>query len=501
MAQDGRNAEADASPGAGAWWLAAAAGLVGVLFGGAAVFLGLARTTLEPRPLPAPPPPQAPPSDPTPPAPAPQASLATLPTPDAPSLAQTVAATRDAVVNLSAGERLGAGVLVDSSGTILTNYHVIADALRPRPVGAIAQGAGRPTATARFQDGRELPALVLVADAEEDLAILRLVSPREDERFGAVTLGTSADLEVGLEVFAVGNPFGLNHTVTRGIVSALDRTGVLPNPDLPVIQLDASINVGNSGGPLFDREGQLVGLVAARSERAQGIAFAVPVDHLRGFLRAVADPHAARSGSIGVTLVGGDLPAEVTGLGYAAGLRVSAVEPGSPAQTAGLREDDVLVELRGTRLDGLAFASDDQALAQHVQRTVRSLFAGEALPMTVVRDGVEEALEVEIGAATPARQALIDAEELLGVRLAKSEGPPELTGFVPSSPLATYSRALAGSTVVRVMGRDVTSMQSLGEELSRLRALVRQRGRTMEVLISLREPVAGRLVELYVVAG
>ena len=101
--------------------------------------------------------------------------------------------------------------------------------------------------------------------------------------------------EVGQEVFAIGNPFGLTHTLSRGIVSAVDRTDVLPNRTVPVIQLDAAINIGNSGGPLFDLAGDLVGIVTAHllgdnpRSRAEGIAFALPMDHVRAFLRAVTE--------------------------------------------------------------------------------------------------------------------------------------------------------------------------------------------------------------------
>ena len=281
-------------------WLAAGTGLVGVSLGAAAVLLGLQTGTRELRerevdrsgavqecvaPV----------------AEAEPAALA--PRPEA--LVEAVAATRDAVVNVTTGRTLGAGVIVDPQGIVVTNYHVIADALAV-PSGLRADASRSPTVTARFENGRELPATVLVADREEDLAILRLRAPDPTEEFAAVSLGRSSALAVGQEVFAVGNPLGLNHSVSRGIVAALDRTEVLRERKLPLVQLDASINVGNSGGPLFALDGSLVGIVTMKRRDAQGIAFAVPVDHVRGFLRAVSDPEAPRrSGAIGLEVRAG----------------------------------------------------------------------------------------------------------------------------------------------------------------------------------------------------
>src|SRR5690606_36829024 len=172
---------------------------------------------------------------------------------------------------------------------------------------------------------------VLVADSEEDLAILRLQPQSPDERFAAVTLGRSDALVVGQEVFAIGNPYGLNDSVSRGIVAGLDRTEVLEGRKLPLVQLDASINVGNSGGPLFALDGTLVGIVTLRRKDALGIAFAVPVDHVRGFLRAVSDPEAPRrSGAIGVEVRA--QPVEDPGeaeRGYEAWLEITRVLPDS----------------------------------------------------------------------------------------------------------------------------------------------------------------------------
>lgn len=413
-------------------------------------------------------------------------------------LAKAVAVTRDAVVNLGAGGTLGAGVIVDDSGVVLTNYHVIADALRaPGPTLRLeAPRPERPTVSATFENGREVPAIVLVADAEEDLAILRLTPQDEDERFSAVTLGKSSELSVGQEVFSIGNPFGLAHTVSRGIVSALDRTGILQNP---VVQLDAAINVGNSGGPLFSLDGKLVGLVTARRQQAHGIAFAVPVDHIRGFLRAVQDPHARRSGTIGIEMDTRDeLPASARALGYSAGLLLTAVEDDSPGSRAGLKKGDAIVEVRGKRLDALPQSGDAQALAAHLAATVRSMFAGEELALTVVRDGRLERASVEIGSATAQRQAHIDAEELLGLQLDREASAPVVQAVLRGSPFASLDGALEGARIVRMLDQDIDTVEQLGEVLGQVRSIVRTGQRAVSVLIAFRDASGRPLQELHV---
>jgi S1-C subfamily serine protease len=461
-------------------WLAAGTGLVGVSLGAAAVLMGLRAGSREDREVEKP------------------AEIAQkaceAPTPDAAPpaavahgwLVPAVAATRNAVVNVATSRTLGAGVIVDPRGIVVTNFHVIADALALPSGGRGSPDASKsPTVTARFENGRELPAAVLVADRDEDLAILRL-GGGPDERFTAARLGRSAELAVGQEVFAIGNPLGLNHSVSRGIVAGLDRTEVLRGRKLPLVQLDASINVGNSGGPLFALDGSLVGIVTMRRQDARGIAFAVPVDHVRGFLHAVSEPDAPRrSGAIGLTIE----PRRATEpagrrLGHGAWLEITDVTADGPAARAGLRVGDAVVEVRDKRLDGLPDAGE-AALSLHLQATVRSLFPGERLPLTVVREGEALRVEVEVGAAPSDRQAAIDAEELFGLRL-RPDGPV-IVGVLPGSPFASRSGSLQGAEIVRVVDRSIASLDDLGTELGRLRELLRQGHGPLQVLVGLRE--------------
>ncbi len=469
-------------------WVAVGAALGGVALGAAAILVGRP----QPRPTPPQPAPQIAQSTPD---PAPAAEPGPAPS----RLVQAVARTRDSVVNLTTdGGSLGAGVVVDPKGLVLTNAHVIADVL----VDAGVQTDDRtsrsiPGVRATFADGREIPAVVLFSDPDEDLAVLRLQAPGQE--FAAATLGRSSELALGEEVFAIGNPFGLGHTVSRGIISALDRVGVLPNRDLAVLQLDAAINVGDSGGPLFDLDGELVGIVTARVGdqplgRAEGIAFALPIDHIRAFLRAATGEAIARNGIVG--LQGNPyapLPPQVRALGYSHGLLVEGVYRGYPADRAGIQRGDVIVALRGKRLDALAGTDRPTAIMQHIQRSVRALFPGETLPVTVVRGDRVLDLQIEVAAATPQDQARIDAEELLGVMLAASPGTeagdaPIIGGFLPHA-FARRLRArrrLLGARIVEFMGRPIATVEDLGVALAEVRDLGRRSGGVLRIVVGVR---------------
>lgn len=465
------------------------ASLVGVVLGATAVYLGLRDATPPPGPAPlaAVEVPASLASD-RDAAPVQERDGATLG-----SLVAAVDATRDSVVNLETPRGLGAGVIVDPSGIVLTNYHVIADALAPTPAlfGADEQTAAR--LIARFANERRIEAEVVIADPQEDLAVLRLVQPvlspdAEPERFAPARLGKSEALSVGQEVFAVGNPFGLPHTVSSGIVSALDRTEVLDNSAATLIQLDASINLGNSGGPLFNLDGELVGIVTARSRQAQGIAFALPIDHVSGFLRAMADPTATRAGMIGVKLsLDTPLSNGARSLGYRAGLVIDEVVKNKTGEASGLERNDVIVALRGKRLDGLVDADTPEVLAEHLQTTVRALFPGETLDMTIVRGSEVSEFSVEVGSASAQEQVLIDTEDVLGLRLDPTAKTPTIASITAASPLRRYEQILKGAALVRVMGRPISDLDGLGATLDELRRHAASRGLKPRVRLGFRD--------------
>ncbi len=462
-------------------WIAAGAATTGVLIGGVAVYLGSQSALKDAATVPV---------DPIGPAvstPEPRPEVVAAPAP--PSLADAVATTWDCVVNLESSRGLGAGVIVDPTGIVLTNYHVIAEALRPPPSIFGTMLGERPVLSARFANDRRVGASVLVTDPDEDLAVLRLVPEEPGTTFEVARIGRSADLRVGQEVFAVGNPFGLRNTVSSGIVSAVDRTGVLDNEQRAMIQLDASVNVGNSGGPLFNLRGELVGIVTARRTEAEGIAFALPMDHVRGFLDAVQDPTGARSGVIGVTLASGTtLPESAVELGYRAGLVIDEAYEGGPAAVAGLRTGDVVVALRGKRLDGLPEYGSTPLLVAHLQKTVRGMFRGEILPVTVARGDAVLELNIEVATASPKDQAAIDAEELLGLSLDRGAETPTILEVRPGTPLARYSPMLERSTIESVMGTRVETLEALSERLTEVRRLRRTLGVAPRVRLGFRSP-------------
>jgi serine protease DegQ len=227
---------------------------------------------------------------------------------------------------------LGSGVIVSTSGYILTNHHVVeaADEIE------IA-----------LADGKKLLAKVVGNDPETDIAVLRVTS----ENLPAISFGTSETLSVGDVVLAIGNPFGVGQTVTSGIVSALGRTGLGINTFENFIQTDAAINPGNSGGALIDAAGNLVGIntaIFSRSGGSMGIGFAIPVSTAKMVLEQIVRNGSVTRGWIGVEVQEITPPqAESFKLGTTRGALIAGVLRGGPADKAGVKPGDVLVEVQG----------------------------------------------------------------------------------------------------------------------------------------------------------
>src|SRR3954468_18637228 len=227
---------------------------------------------------------------------------------------------------------LGSGVIVSTSGYVLTNHHVVeaADEIE-----------------VALADGKKLLAKVVGNDPETDLAVLRLNA----ENLPAVTFGSSDALRVGDVVLAIGNPFGVGQTVTSGIVSALGRTGLGINTFENFIQTDAAINPGNSGGALIDASGNLIGIntaIFSRSGGSMGIGFAIPVSTARMVLEQIVKNGSVTRGWIGVEVQEITPPiAESFRLQTSRGALIAGVLRGGPADKAGVKPGDVLVEVEG----------------------------------------------------------------------------------------------------------------------------------------------------------
>jgi serine protease Do len=280
---------------------------------------------------------------------------------------------------------VGSGFIVDAGGLVLTNAHV---------------AFGRQSLRVTLDDGTVVPGRVLGADPIFDIAVVQI--PKLDKgTLPTVPIGDSDKIRVGEDVIAIGNPMGLDQTVTRGIVSGMNR--ILPGTSMlftePMIQTDTPINPGNSGGPLFNRCGEVIGITTSMVEEAQNIGFAIPINLVKAVL-----PSLIKSGRVirpwlgfDGTLISAELK-KLLNLPLADGLLVEAVEPGSPAESAGMRGGhlevtvgmtsillggDIVTSINGTRMD------DPQKLAP----TLRALTVGEKVKLTVYREG--EVREVE----------------------------------------------------------------------------------------------------------
>jgi serine protease Do len=227
---------------------------------------------------------------------------------------------------------LGTGFIIDASGYVVTNEHVVREADEVR---------------VRLADEREFRADVVGRDPKLDLALLKLDGAAN---LPVARLGSSEQLRVGEHVLAVGNPFGLGHTVTLGIVSAKARSiGAGPYDDF--IQTDASINPGNSGGPLFNWRGEVVGINTAIRAGANGIGFATPVDALKDILPQLREKGYVERGKLGILFQPLTPPlAKALAIETARGALVSEVEPGGAAARAGIKGGDVIVAVNGTQI-------------------------------------------------------------------------------------------------------------------------------------------------------
>ncbi len=279
-------------------------------------------------------------------------------------------------------QSLGSGFIISSDGYLLTNHHVVADAEK---------------VTVRLSDRRELEAQVVGSDERSDIAVLKI----DAVDLPVVKLGKSSELEVGEWVLAIGSPFGFDHSVTAGIVSAKQRA--LANETyVPFIQTDVAINPGNSGGPLFNLAGEVVGInsqIYTRSGGFMGLSFAIPIDVAMEVANQIKDKGFVTRGWLGVIIqeVNRDL-AESFGLEKPSGALVAKVLPDSPAQKAGLEEGDIILSFDGREV---VHSAD---LPHYVGRVK----PGYTASLNIVRGGKKQAIQVEIG-ALPDQQQLAKA--------------------------------------------------------------------------------------------
>jgi serine protease DegQ len=264
---------------------------------------------------------------------------------------------------------LGSGVVIDANGDVLTNNHVV-------------EGANQ--LAVALPDGTLRPANLVGVDPDSDLALLKV----DAAGLQPIAIGDVKTLAVGDVVLALGNPLGVGQTVTQGIVSALGRKGIGINPIENFIQTDASINPGNSGGALIDVEGNLVGInsaILSRGGGSEGIGFAIPVDLAQKVAAGLRKNGRVARGWLGVS----------TGPAPRAGALVVAVQPGGPANRAGIAAGDVIVRF-GDR------AIEDP---EDVAALTLELEPGTDVPIDVQRNGKRQTMDVTLGTRPPLRRA------------------------------------------------------------------------------------------------
>ncbi len=273
---------------------------------------------------------------------------------------------------------VGSGVIIDPQGLVVTNNHVLEDADK--------------VLVSTF-DCKEYTAEVVGRDADTDLAVLRLKGVKG--KLPAAKLGVSDSLRVGDYVLAIGDPFGLEFTVTSGIISAKARTIGAGDYD-DFLQTDAAINPGNSGGPLFDLQGNVVGINTAIVAGGSGIGFAVPIDLVKALLPQLVEKGKVVRGFLGVGIQ--DLTPELArALGIRAdqGAVVASVQEGGPGAKAGLKTGDVVVSLNGQPVEG----------ASKLSRSVAMLQPGQKATLEVLRDGKKQQLTAQLGTKPQSAQA------------------------------------------------------------------------------------------------
>jgi serine protease Do len=342
-------------------------------------------------------------------------------------------------------EALGSGFLVDKSGIILTNNHVV---------------AGADEVVVKLSDNRELRARVLGSDPPTDVAVVRLDKPPGDLQ--AVTLGDSDHVRVGDYVLAIGNPLGLGQTVTMGIVSAKNRVlgeklGDVDPRYEDFIQTDAAINQGNSGGPLFNFKGEVIGINSAiiNPGVAMNVGFAIPINLARQISEQIRRTGKVARGYLGVG--GEDFTSERAAelhMPFVPGALVNVVGRGSPAEAAGLRPNDVIVELGGHAVEGY----------RHLPTIVTLLRPGEKAKVVFVRQGKRQEVTVTVGAQGGGAQA--GEVAFLGARLrpldrqesaALGLRPGEGLAVVDVDPRGPASGALVeGDVLLALDGQAVT---------------------------------------------
>ncbi len=340
---------------------------------------------------------------------------------------------------------LGSGFIINPDGHIVTNHHVVDGATEIK---------------VKLSDGRELTAKVVGRDPKTDLALLKV----EATGLPVIPLGSSTELQVGEPVMAIGNPFGLEQTVTTGIVSATGRV-IGEGPYDNFIQTDASINPGNSGGPLISTRGQAIGINTAiftQTGGSVGIGFAIPIDLAKTVVTQLASVGHVVRGYLGVSIqpVTPDL-AKGFGLEQSRGALVASVVEGSSAAKAGVKAGDIITEYNGHPV----------ARSEDLPRAVAETPVGHEVPMTVIRDGKPVTLRAAIAKldepAAPPTTASKATKDVLGLALQPLERGGLLVRNVQEGSPAANAGLRPGDVITEINRAPVKSVEDVKQAMDK----------------------------------
>jgi serine protease Do len=372
-------------------------------------------------------------------------------------------------------QSLGSGFIIDPSGIIVTNNHVIENA---------------DEITVTLQDDTSLKAKLIGRDERTDLAVLQVIPPK-GKTLTAVQWGDSDTARVGDWVLAIGDPFGLGGTVTAGIVSARGRD-INQGPYDDFIQTDAPINRGNSGGPLFNMDGKVVGIntaIYSPSGGSIGIGFSIPSNLAKNVVEQLKDFGRAKRGWLGVRIqqVSPEI-AESFGLKDPSGALVAGVEDDGPAAKAQLKNGDII----------LKFNNEDVKEMKNLPRIVAETSIGKEVPVIIWRDGKQQTITATVGelpddtkkvaVVTPAQPAAPKAVELSGLglklgaltsdardkfQIGKDQKGVVITDVTPGTPAADHGLK-AGDVIVEVQQEEVANPGDVQDKVDRVRKTARQ---------------------------
>ncbi|MFK7957982.1 MAG: DegQ family serine endoprotease [Lysobacterales bacterium] len=347
---------------------------------------------------------------------------------------------------------LGSGVIIDAAkGMILTNHHVVENA---------------DEITVQLVDGREFEAELVGSDEESDVAVLKI----NGSRLSDLKIGDSESMEVGDYVLALGNPFGLGHTVTSGIISAKGRNGLNIEAYEDFIQTDAAINRGNSGGALINLQGELIGIntaILGPGGGNAGIGFAIPSDMAASVMDQILEYGEVTRGLLGITgSAVNSVIAEFYDLEVVRGAVVTDVSEGSGAAKAGLKVDDVIVAVDGQEIDNF----------QDLRNVIGLRRPGEAVELSLIRDGKSRNVNAILGSRQPQEVARAEPEKsdaLRGVRLTEIPDDHPQAGEVDGVMVESVTRGSAaqrqglqpGDIITAVNKEAVDSMSDISKIL------------------------------------